>query len=87
MDLRKVRTLSNILMAGVVLCFVLNMLFRSNKTLSWVFIGLMILLTVVWSVVRILYWRCPYCKRILGPEKDIEDCPYCGEKIILPKKQ
>ncbi len=83
MDLNKVKKLSNLLLVGVVAAFLAATVFREDQLVARISIGVMILLTLIYTVLRIRYWRCPYCKRLLGPEKDLTDCPYCGEKLPL----
>lgn len=42
-----------------------------------------LLLFIAAAVIAILFWRCPWCHKIMPPlgMVDIEFCPYCGTDI------
>ena len=40
-------------------------------------------------VVRVVYWRCPHCKKMLklGFRQEPTKCPYCRENLLEEEKK
>lgn len=45
-------------------------------------IEIAIMLGVVYTVVKLVFWRCPHCGRLLGGLRQYsKECYYCGENV------
>lgn len=45
-------------------------------------IELAIMLGVVYTAVKLVFWRCPHCGRLLGGLRQYsKECYYCGENV------
>ncbi len=66
-------------LVGLMVVAVVIGLFTGNLSL-WIWNALV--LCVVYTVVKLLFWRCPHCGRLLGDlRQHSEYCYYCEEKI------
>ncbi len=87
MDYRKANSVSNtILIVAMILCA--GSLFFEELAVQMFFLiaGALAILAAI--VIRILYWRCPHCKKMLslGFRMEPERCPKCKEIIIKKEK-
>lgn len=73
------RMILNVL--AILLClllFILLFVFEDRK------VGIPISFTLVvgYSILNVIWWRCPHCKTYLGRLSPFAThCPYCGEKL------
>ena len=83
MDYRKANSVSNtILIVSMILCA--GSLFFDEFIAQMFFLiaGALAILAAI--VIRIMYWRCPHCRKMLplGFRMEPERCPKCMEIII-----
>ncbi len=71
------RWTSNIATLGAVALLVVGVL---TKQILWYVLG--VAMAVIAFVVRLLFYHCPSCRRILpNTLLGIDNCPYCGEDL------
>lgn len=87
MDYKKANSVSNtVLIISMVLCG--GSLFFDELAVQMFLLiaGAAAILAAI--VIRIMYWRCPHCKKMLplGFRMEPERCPKCKEIIITKEK-
>ncbi len=78
MKLKTVQLTIICLYAAAIVFAVLTAVLRSP-----VMIVLAMAAVIAQTVVRICFWKCPHCGRILGKQLGPQHCRYCGEKVEL----
>ena len=88
MDYRKANSVSNtVLIISMVLCA--GTFFFEEPEIQMLLLLAGAVAIVAAIVIRILYWRCPHCKKMLplGFRMEPERCPKCKEVIIDKTKK
>lgn len=79
MKLATARLILRALIAAVAAALILGFVGLYSMVLA---IEIAIALGVVYTAVKLLFWRCPHCGRILGSLRlDTAECYYCKEKL------
>ena len=86
MNYKKASELSNWLFISSVAAIGGTLLFKGWTQLILFILGVALIIGGI--VVRIVYWRCPKCKKMLklGFRQEPDVCPYCRAKLLEEKK-
>lgn len=83
--IKKIKLISDCLpVIGIATVFFSALIYMEYESDYIIIIGfsLFFILLVMSIMIKLVYWRCPKCKRVLPISKIFIDyCPYCGEKI------
>ena len=79
MDLKTCRWMTRLLYVGC-LALAIIALPLDNQILRMGLLGAALALALMVAMVRDKFWRCPKCRKNLGPLY-VKYCPNCGEKL------
>ena len=88
MDYRKANSVSNtVLIISMILCA--GTFFFEEPEIQMLLLIAGAVAIVAAIVIRVIYWRCPHCKKMLplGFRMEPERCPKCKEIIIDKAKK
>lgn len=87
MDYKKATSISNGLLAGSMFAL-LGTVLASNPVVQIVCFILGVAMIIGGILVRIIFWRCPHCKKALklGFGMEPKNCPHCREPLMKPKQ-
>ena len=87
MDYKKANSVSNAMLISAMAMFG-GTLLTQNGIVQLVCLVIGILLIIAAIIMRILYWRCPHCKKMLslGFHREPEKCPRCRGNLIQQEK-
>lgn len=83
MDYKKANSVSNTMLIVAMVMFGGSLLIQ-NWIVQMVCFVIGVLLMIAAIVMRILYWRCPHCKKMLslGFQREPEKCPHCKGVLL-----
>ena len=88
MNYKKAGEVSNWMFVGSIVAIGGTLLFQGWTQLVLFVVGIGLIIGGI--VVRIVYWRCPHCKKVLklGFRQEPNICPHCrGDLLGEPEKQ
>ncbi len=83
MDYKKANSISNALLIVAIVMFGGSLLIQNGiAQLVCFVIGVALMIATI--VMRIRYWRCPHCKKMLslGFQREPEKCPHCKGALL-----
>ncbi len=86
MNLFSWRKISLVILYGSISLLLFSLPFTMSSPLGQsIFLGILILGILAFTVITAVKWKCPYCGRRFeikrGEDDHMEYCPYCNEKL------
>ena len=87
MNYKKAGEVSNWLFAASIVSIGGTLFFQGWTQLVLLLLG--VILIAAGIIVRVVYWRCPHCKKMLhlGFRQEPDQCPYCRGNLLEEKKE